>query len=46
MKTSGLTRTTLAEKIGSSPVYVTKILHGETNFTLDSMGEMGSGCKS
>lgn len=37
MKTSGLTRTALAEKIGSSPAYVTKILRGETNFTLDSM---------
>ena len=37
MKTRGLTRTALAEKIGSSPAYVTKILRGETNFTLDSM---------
>jgi hypothetical protein len=32
-----LTRSALAEKIGSSPAYVTKILKGETNFTLDSM---------
>lgn len=37
MKSSGLTRTALAEKIGSSPAYITKILRGETNFTLDSM---------
>ena len=37
MKASGLTRSALAEKIGSSPAYVTKILRGDTNFTLDSM---------
>jgi len=30
MKTSGLTRTALAEKIGSSPAYITKILRGIT----------------
>ena len=34
-----LTRSALAEKIGSSPAYVTKILKGETNFTLDSMAK-------
>ncbi len=37
MKSSGLTRSALAEKIGTSPAYITKILKGETNFTLDSM---------
>lgn len=37
MKSCGLTRSALAEKIGSSPAYVTKILRGDTNFTLDSM---------
>jgi len=37
MKSSGLTRSALADKIGTSPAYVTKILKGETNFTLDSM---------
>lgn len=37
MKSRGLTRTALAEKIGTSPAYVTKILRGDTNFTLDSM---------
>ena len=37
MKARGLTRTALAGKIGSSPAYVTKILRGDTNFTLDSM---------
>lgn len=47
MKTSGLTRTALAEKIGSSPAYVTKILRGETNFTLDSMVKIATalGCE-
>lgn len=37
MKASGLTRSALAAKIGSSPAYVTKILRGDSNFTLDSM---------
>jgi len=37
MKSTGLTRSALADKIGSSPAYITKILKGETNFTLDSM---------
>jgi len=37
MKDRGLNRTALAEKIGTSPAYITKILRGDTNFTLDSM---------
>lgn len=37
MKSCGITRTALAEKIGTSPAYVTKILRGDTNFTLESM---------
>lgn len=47
MKTSGLTRSALAEKIDSSPAYVTKILRGETNFTLDSMVKIATaiGCE-
>ena len=47
MKSSGLTRSALAEKIGSSPAYVTKILRGETNFTLDSMVKIATalGCE-
>lgn len=46
MKASGLTRSALAEKIGSSPAYITKILRGDTNFTLDSMVKMANavGC--
>lgn len=47
MKSSGLTRTALAEKIGSSPAYITKILRGDTNFTLDSMVKIATalGCE-
>lgn len=37
MKSCGITRSALAEKIGTSPAYITKILRGDTNFTLDSM---------
>lgn len=37
MESCGITRTDLAEKIGTSPAYVTKILRGDTNFTLESM---------
>ena len=46
MKADGLTRSALAEKIGASPAYVTKILRGDTNFTLDSMVKIASalGC--
>ena len=40
MKARDITRTALAEKIGTSPAYVTKILRGDTNFTLDSMVKM------
>jgi len=44
LKASGLTRTALAEKIGASPAYVTKILRGDTNF--DSMVKIANalGC--
>jgi transcriptional regulator with XRE-family HTH domain len=47
MKSRGLTRTALAEKIGTSPAYVTKILRGDTNFTLDSMVKIATalGCE-
>jgi transcriptional regulator with XRE-family HTH domain len=47
MKASGITRSALAEKINSSPAYVTKILRGDTNFTLDSMVKIANalGCE-
>jgi transcriptional regulator with XRE-family HTH domain len=37
MQSLGMSRTRLAENIGSSPAYVTKVLSGGTNFTLESM---------
>lgn len=40
MKSCGITRTALAGKIGTSPAYITKILRGDTNFTLDSMARI------
>lgn len=33
----GISRSQLAEKIGKSPAYITKILRGDTNLTIDSM---------
>ena len=47
MKASGLTRSALAARIGSSPAYITKILRGDTNFTLDSMVKIAEalGCE-
>jgi transcriptional regulator with XRE-family HTH domain len=40
MKSCGITRTALAEKLGTSPAYITKILRGDTNFTLESMARV------
>lgn len=37
MKELGISRTELARRLGTSPAYVTKILRGTTNFTLESM---------
>lgn len=37
MDQQGITRKDLARLLGKSPAYVTKILRGNTNFTLDSM---------
>ena len=37
MTTLGLTKSQLAERLGTSPAYVTKILGGEANFTLKTM---------
>lgn len=47
MKSCGVTRSALAEKIGTSPAYITKILRGETNFTLDTMVKVADalGCE-
>ena len=37
MQLLGVSRTELAQKLASSPAYVTKLLRGGTNFTLESM---------
>ncbi len=37
MERRGITRAELARRIGHSPAYVTKILRGTTNFTLETM---------
>jgi len=37
MEELGMTRSELARQLGSSPAYVTQMLRGKTNFTLDSM---------
>lgn len=47
MKVQNVSRADLARKIGSSPAYVTKILRGSTNFTLETMVKIAGvlGCK-
>jgi len=37
MGRQGLTRSALAERLGTTPAYVTKILRGKANFTLATM---------
>ncbi len=37
MEAQNISRTALATRLGTSPAYVTKILRGSTNFTLESM---------
>lgn len=37
MAARGVSKIELARRIGSSPAYVTKVLRGDTNFTIDSM---------
>lgn len=37
MESRGITQSELAKRIGASPAYITKILRGSTNFTLDTM---------
>jgi len=47
MKSQGVSRADLARKIECSPAYVTKILRGSTNFTLETMVKIADvfGCK-
>jgi plasmid maintenance system antidote protein VapI len=37
MEESGVSRSELARRLGVSPAYITKVLRGNVNFTLDSM---------
>jgi transcriptional regulator with XRE-family HTH domain len=37
MERQGMTRTELAQRLGATPAYVTKILRGKVNFTLATM---------
>ena len=37
MKANGVTRSDLAWRLGVSPAYITKVLRGNVNFTVDSM---------
>lgn len=37
MERRGMTRTELAQRLGATPAYVTKILRGQVNFTLATM---------
>lgn len=37
MERQGITRTELAQRLGTTPAYVTKLLRGKVNFTLATM---------
>lgn len=37
MEALGISRAELARRLGTSPAYITKLLRGTTNFTLDTM---------
>lgn len=41
-KRSGITQAELANKIDSSPAYVTKVFRGDTNFTIETMVKLAS----
>ena len=36
-RAAGLNYAALAEKIGASPAYISKVFHGDTNLTIESM---------
>lgn len=40
MELRGVTKAELARRMNSSPAYVTKVLRGDTNFTIESMVRM------
>ena len=37
MEANGITQSDLARRLGVSPAYITKVLRGNVNFTVDSM---------
>ena len=37
MKANGVTRSDLARRLGVSPAYISKVLRGNVNFTVDTM---------
>jgi len=37
MEANGVSRSDLARRLGVSPAYITKVLRGNINFTIDSM---------
>jgi len=40
METNGISRSSLARRLGVSPAYITKVLRGNANFTVDSMARL------
>ncbi|QCB46621.1 helix-turn-helix transcriptional regulator [Hydrogenophaga sp. PAMC20947] len=41
---SEMSNTELAEKVGSSPAYMTKVFRGDTNFTIETMVKLARAC--
>lgn len=41
---SGLSNKELAEKIDTSPAYITKVFRGDTNFTIETMVKLARAC--
>ena len=40
MEAEGISRQELAERIGTSPAYITKVMRGDSNFTVDTMAKL------
>lgn len=40
MERLGMKKSDLAARIGTSPAYVTKVIHGDANFTLETMTKL------
>lgn len=40
MDNKGVTQAALAEKIGASPAYISKVMRGDANFTLETMTKL------